>query len=121
MGVEYDVVPSVVLATLVQVDSAADAARSGGVAASGEGHSIASACGSGQAVADAVTRLWAQRSETGVRAGEYAAGCAGAVSQAVAAISDGDGVMRQTSLSSVGQAAAVTGFSSGADFSGGAH
>lgn len=113
MGVDYDVVPGVVLATLAQVDSAADAARSSGGSASGEGHSIASACGSGQAVADAVTRLWAQRSETGVRGGDYAAGCAGAVSQAVAAISDGDDVMSQTSLVFAGQAAAVTGFSGG--------
>lgn len=113
VGVEYDVVPGVVLATLAQVDSAADAARSRGGSVSGEGSELASLCGSGQAVGDAVTRLWAQRSETGVRGGDYAAGCAGAVSQAVAAISEGDGVMRQTSLASAGQAAAVTGFSGG--------
>lgn len=110
MGVEYDVVPAAVLATLAQVDSSAEAARSRGISASSQGHNIASACGSAQAVADAVTRLWAQRSETGVRSGDYAAGCADAVSQACAAISEGDGLMQQTSLASAGQASAVVGF-----------
>lgn len=110
MGAEYDIIPSAVMTTLAQVRAAADAARSRGVAASDEGHSIAASCGSAQAVADAVTRLWAQRSETGVRGGDYASGCAEAVTQACAAITDGDAVMHQTSRASAEQAAAVAGF-----------
>lgn len=111
MGLEYDILPSAVIASLSQVGAAAEAARAAGGSASGDGQGLAGSCGTAQAVADAVLRLWAQRSETGVRAGEYAAGCAGAVSLACAAISEGDGLMSQTSLASAGQAAAATRFS----------
>lgn len=110
MGVEYDIIPSVVTTTLAQVEASADAARSHGFSASHDGQSIPALCGSAQAVADAVTRLWAQRAETGVLGGDYASGCADAVAQACAAMTNGDALMRQSSLTSDGQAAAVSGF-----------
>lgn len=111
MGLEYDILPSAVIASLSQVGAVADAARSAGESASGDGQGLAGSSGTAQAVADAVMRLWAQRSETGVRGGDYAAGCAAAVAQACAAISEGDSQMRQTGLVSAGQAAAAARFS----------
>lgn len=111
MGVKYDILPSAVIASLSQVATAADAARSAGSSASHDGQGLAGLCGTAQAVADAVLRLWAQRSETGVRGGDYAAGCAAAVAQACAAISEGDSQMRQTGLGSAGQAASAARFS----------
>lgn len=110
VGVEYDIGPAAVLQTVSQVGSYADAVRSSGGSASSDGSGLASLCGTAQQVGDALVRLWAQRSQTGVRSGEYAAGCADAVSQACAAITEGDGQMQQTSLASAGVAAAAARF-----------
>lgn len=95
MGVHYDVVPSAVRQTLGQVDSLSETACSDGGLASEAGQSISGLCGTAVPVGDAFARLWAQRSRTGVRGGDYAAGCAAAVSQACAAIAEGDGQMQQ--------------------------
>lgn len=110
VGVEYDIVPAAVQQTVSQVGSYAGAARSFGGSASADGASLASLCGTAQMVGDALVRLWAQRSQTGVRSGDYAAGCADAVAQACAAISEGDRQMQQTSVASAGVAAAAARF-----------
>lgn len=110
MGVEYEIIPSAVTATLSTVESSATAAASHGQSAAVQGHSLAGLCGSAQLVADAVTRLWDQRSDTGVRSGDYASACAAAVSQACATISEGDIAMQQTALAASSQASSLSGF-----------
>lgn len=110
MGVEYEIIPSAVTATLSTVESSAIAVGSHGQSAAVQGHSLAGLCGSAQLVADAVTRLWEQRSETGFRSGQYASACAAAVSQACTAISEGDSSMQQTAQAANSQASSVSGF-----------
>lgn len=110
MGVEYDIVPTAVRRTIEQVDSLAGSVQSHGNRAVAEGQSVAGLCGTAVVVADAFSRLWAQRNDTGVRGGQHAAGCSSAVSQACAAISEGDELMAQASSTSGEQAARTARF-----------
>ncbi|WP_010525894.1 hypothetical protein [Nesterenkonia sp. F] len=96
MSVMYDIIPSAVQGTLSQVEASADSAQTRGSRVSTQGQEVAGLCGTATAVADAFARLWAQRSQTGVRSGNYASGCAAAVAQACAAISEGDEQMQST-------------------------
>lgn len=109
-GVEYDIRVPVVQSVVTQVGASAVTVRAQSSAAMGEGSSVAGACGTAQRVAGAFTRLWASRSETGIKSGTYGQGCAAAVGLACQVVSEGDGQMAQRSSVAAGVAASAARF-----------
>lgn len=109
-GVVYDVEMGAVRSVISQVDSAALSAGQQGRSAASEGDQISGLCGTSGSVAGAFSRLWASRSETGVRSGTYGQGCASALGQACAVISSGDSEMAEYASSAAGVAASASRF-----------
>lgn len=101
-GVVYDVELAAVASVISQVGSGAASVQQQGSAVVEQGQSIPGLCGTAQGVGAAFSALWAPRAETGVKTGIYGQGCAGAVSQACAAVTSGDSVMAQASTAASG-------------------
>lgn len=109
-GVYYDLEPATVFAVTSQVGSAAGGVAQQGSAVAEDGQSVPGLCGTAEGVGAAFSRLWAPRAETGVKTGIYGQGCAGAVSQACAAVTSGDQVMAQASTAAAGVAGSAVRF-----------